>query len=293
MTISDETLIAFLDGELTDAEMDQISDALADDEALANRLEALSASDRALKGLFAEADKAPIRADTLALLDAAAKPDANAQAASTTGFTAANDSGRDDAGSVEAGDESDDTVVAFRPRTKAPAPRFGGWMQQAMAASIALFIGLSGGALIFGGGEDEEIEEEETGDPVILAAGRIDTDNPLHALLENGASAQQVSFEGDLRATPLTSFRTRSAGYCREYELRTSETASRNVACRGSEGWTVVASVATEITSAAQEGYITASDETATLIDSMIMSMIEGDILGAEDEKEAMKAGWQ
>lgn len=271
MTISDEKLIAFMDGALDNSEMDQVADAIADDPKLAAKLEALQAGDTALKDMFASLDEKPIRADTLALLEDAATE-------TTTEATA---------------EPADDNVVAFKPKSRAAEPVSQAWVwrQQAMAASLALVFGFSGGAFVFYGGEDIEEEEEEFG-AVYQTASYINAHDPLSAALETGASAtvHQIS---DSKAELLTSFRVQSGAYCREYSLQMSEQMSRNIACKDDQGWRVVASVAVSAPNTDAGQYVTASSEASAALDAMIMGMIDGDILGTAREAEAIRGGWK
>ncbi len=73
MKYTDEQLSAFLDGELSEADMNAIEKAIEVDPQLLARLEALTAVDERLKETFAPVTDAPIPASILAMLDE--KPD--------------------------------------------------------------------------------------------------------------------------------------------------------------------------------------------------------------------------
>lgn len=71
MTYPDETLSAFLDGELPEQSMQAIRDALATDADLSDRLAQLALIDQRVKDHAATIDRIPLPAATLALLDQA------------------------------------------------------------------------------------------------------------------------------------------------------------------------------------------------------------------------------
>jgi negative regulator of sigma E activity len=244
--ITDEQLSAFLDGELPEDEMETVAAALENDPSVAARLETLASVDTDLKEMFATTDKKPIREDTMALIDAALG---------------------------EKDTETDtDNVVAFKPKTKAAAPQPQSWWPQAVAASVALVIGLAGGSYLTGGSTEQ-------------------SSTAVFAALDANISGEQVSLpSGDTLEATLT-FAAQNGGYCREYKLTTAESSSRNVACNNSGDWAVVATVMTENAEAAT-GYIPASDSDKA-INAVITGLIAGDVLSAEAERLLIKAGWK
>ncbi|WP_188151988.1 anti-sigma factor family protein [Teredinibacter waterburyi] len=60
MKITDETLSAFLDAQLTDREMDQVRDRIASDERLANRLAELAENDALVRATYSAIDQQPL-----------------------------------------------------------------------------------------------------------------------------------------------------------------------------------------------------------------------------------------
>lgn len=69
MRISDETLSAFLDNELTASEMEKVKDAMLEMPELAERLAELTMADEQVKAHASEIDKHPLPKRTLALLN--------------------------------------------------------------------------------------------------------------------------------------------------------------------------------------------------------------------------------
>jgi len=260
MTISDENLIAFMDGELPESDMTRIGKALETTPELVERLEGLRASDDQMRRTFARLDARPMRTDTLNLINTAA---------------------------------AGETVLQFKPATQpgSAANDNNPWMRQAVAAALLLAVGFGGGALISPDGG-----QGTAGSHSYQTAGIIEQNNPLFSVLENGMSASSVSLDmqGDTSVTPLTSFQTKNKGFCREFSVQSAQINSKNIACRTKETWTVVASVVqNDALSNAAGGFITASQSGNQLLDAMILEWIDGDILDAEDEAKAIAKNWQ
>lgn len=111
MTISDETLSAFIDGELSDTQMAAIETQIASDPALAQRVASLRSVDTALAGVLADAASEPLPDHILDMVSAY---------------------GRD----------ADNNVVAFRK----VAPR--NWFQSPLAMAAAAAFGIAVGVLL-------------------------------------------------------------------------------------------------------------------------------------------------
>ena len=265
MTFSDEKLSAYLDGELSPEEMDQITDAVAASDELAARLEELGSADSWVKEQFAEVDNQPFRADTLALLKD--PQDAQAPEASGTPET--------------------DNIVAFKPMSDTPNPPKPVFWGQAIAASIALIVGVISG-MQFGPGETSGANAP------VQFVGSIPQGSQLHHMLETLPSLQEVTLNGTSdTATAMMTFPTRNGQYCREYAHRSAGAQTRNIACRTDDGWYITASVASQPSpTAAASGFIPAGagDD---LIDTLIVDMMTADALTSEGEAFLLENGWQ
>lgn len=264
MTLTDETLSTYLDGELPPEEMDRITDEVAASPVLAARLEAFRLSDKRLAHQFAAADKKPIRADTLDMI----KQFGTQEWASTSP-------------SMES-----DTVVKFKQRTPWAAVIQRASWGQAVAASIALFIGIATGIQLDGNGGTANYATLQT-------AGLITDESPLYSVLEAVPSLERIDLVSGASATPVMSFESADGGFCRELQVATGNSHSRSVACRSDYGWLVKATVASagpapEVT----VGFVPASALNSPLIDQTIMGLIKGDALNAIDEGQLIKNGW-
>lgn len=267
MTPTDEKLSAYLDGELSPEEMDQITDQLATDPTLASRLETLRASDAWLSRQFEAADQKPIRTDTLDLIKEFSGDRVNTQQEPS----------------------ENDNVVALTPRSRwAPLAESLSW-GHAIAASVALFIGIGAGWQF--GGAERSASKIAT----LQTAGLIVPASPLYEVLETTPSLQRINLDSNsASARALMSFESVDGEYCRELQISSAESHSRSVACRTGGGWLVKATVARS-GPALENGtdFVPASSAESALIDQTILSLMKNDALSSADEGQLISKGWQ
>ncbi|MCT7664376.1 anti-sigma factor family protein [Shinella kummerowiae] len=194
----DETLMAFADGELDEAQSQALEEALATDDALAERLAVFLDSRRlvgdALKPLIDE----PVPE---ALLVSVRRMAEDAQ---------------------RTADKPQDNVVAFEPRQQpvaAPAARR--WLMPLAASVVAVITGIIGfsvgrmgpPAADSGAEIASALDREASGKDVALdASGKV-----LHV---------------------IATFRDERGDVCREYELKEPAGRTLTIACRQQGGWT-------------------------------------------------------
>ncbi|AOF94349.1 hypothetical protein [Sinorhizobium sp. RAC02] len=194
----DETLMAFADGELDEAQSQALEEALAADDALAERLAVFLDSRRlvgdALKPLIDE----PVPEALLASVRRMAE---DAQ---------------------RAADKPQDNVVAFHPRPQqAAAPVARRWLMPLAASVVAAVAGVVGfsigrmGPPAAGSGAEiaSALDREASGKDVALdASGKV-----LHV---------------------IATFRDERGDVCREYEVKEPAGRTLTIACRQQDGWT-------------------------------------------------------
>ncbi len=167
--------------------------------------------------------------------------------------------------------------VAVLPRRRA----IGGWMPTAIAASIALAIGVGAGSFI-GGPEQQRI---------IAALGDAPLDGPLHAALETLPSGST----SDAGIQPVLTFRAGDGRACREFDVlhELPDKAEFGIACRGPEGrWNVEMVVAAPVTETGPSGYATASGAAAQALDAMLDALGASPSLTPEDEAALLRGRW-
>jgi hypothetical protein len=118
------------------------------------------------------------------------------------------------------------------------------------------------------------------------ASGSAVAEADLGAALERTLSGKEAQLT-TLR--PVLSFRSKSAGWCRQFEVRNvSRQVSHALACRGEQGrWNVVAS-----TAPASGGYAPASADQRKAIDDRASEMMRDSPLSTEDEIATMSRRW-
>jgi hypothetical protein len=194
MDIDDETLMALADGEIT-------GDAAA-------HLQARIAADPDLAARYAVFAQSALWVKEAALADPEANvsPDLNARVRQMA---------QTDALEAEPAAKSDQVVPL---RRKMP-----GWQSVAMAASLALAVGLSTG--------------------LVLAPDAPAPDGPaltadLRDRLGTLSSGEQVELSDGRRVTLVASFTDAAGAFCREYETQGSGAAGYvSVACREGDAW--------------------------------------------------------
>jgi len=258
MDIGNETLSAYLDGEVTAEDREAVELALARSPELAERLQRLDAANAHASAVFREIDARPLPE---AVTDMLAAP------------------------AMEKAAEPRDGLGARLRRLMAPAAR--PWAMPA-AAALALVIGYIGGQMSGGPGTDPArtalLEH---------AAGVVAESHPLYSVLQSSGSGESRALaEGDaLQATPMLSFRTDEGRYCRELAVTGASRASRGVFCRSQEGaWHVETMVAA---APAGDGYRPASLEAPPAVEQTVDRLIAGAPLDSEAEADAITRGWE
>jgi hypothetical protein len=218
--ISDEMLMAFADGELAPQEQGEIEVALAEDEALAERL--------------------AVFMDTRHTLAATMKPliDEPVPAALTAAIATARQT-------QAATPQAAETVVPLRPRpSSSPAARSPGsaiaspWGMALAASFVGVVVGLGGFLL-----------GQSTG--VAPDGANLALNEALESLPSGGDRA--LSEAESLHM--IASFRDAEGHLCREYERKAADAVTTAVACHGPAGW----QTRFALTNPVAEGYVPAS----------------------------------
>ena len=265
MTIDDETLTAYIDGELSADRMAEITAHLENSPELAKRAERMRLADKLFTQASHAIDSKPMPAEILTMLEA---------------FPENKDKSAEDQKITRLPFKGQQTV------SRAPV-----W-QMAMAASVALFIGLGAGRGLM------TPSTSETAPQVILAqqtAGIIGPGNALFDILEKqpGTSPVAINGTGNTTVTPIMTFRSGDT-YCREFDVMTAGSSTRNIACRTENTWIVKLSVGADGHMPSDNSqYQTASQADNPVITAMILDLIDGDALDAGHEAEIIRQNWQ
>ena len=254
-TKDDELLCALLDNELSPADADALTERLAREPALAQRLEALRSADDNVRELFARVDELPMPKAVLDLLDDASTDGAAAEHAASN-------------------------VIAFPRRflqSFAQAP-------VAIAASVALAAGFFVDRLL----------DEEPAVPSGLAALQahaVPQASDLHALLEDSASARPVKLADGSEGRVVLTFADTAGDWCRQLSISNAATSVQALACRRDGGWQ---SELIAFGEPSVGGYQQASSTTSPAISSAVDLLIgDGEPLDSEQEADLIQNQWQ
>ena len=252
--LNDETLMAYVDGELDAATASEVEAALVDNPAARETVAMFRESARLAQDAFA----APMDQDVPAHLLAPFE-----------------DTAADPAPSAE--------VVDFAARRAArpagPVQRFA----LPLAASIALAVGIAGGWTL----SSQTVTPEDPG----MLLGGISTESRLHAALESTPSGQALAWDGGA-ITPLLTFRDTDGRFCREFQSTGSAggQGSIGIACRGDGQWQGQFAIAAQTSG---QGDIVPASGGVESLETFVDELMADIPLDAEAEAAALAAGWK
>lgn len=259
MTMTDELLCAYLDGELGSEQARAVEDAVRADSTLAARLDELRAVDALLRANAQAIDELPLPASLDAVF---AQSLANAASATTPVH---------------------DNVVPLTSRWRRIVQdrRFA----LPLAASIALIAGYAG---MFLTGPDQKPAPAAT----LLADGRP-IDGALQDVLDWEESGS-VRRTADQREVEIRlSFAAKDNSLCREFTVRLPDRGQDAVACRSAgTQWELRHAAASGKAAADAEGYQAASSTDSEAFGMAVEAMMAGDALTADQEREWIRRGW-
>lgn len=178
-----------------------------------------------------------------------------------------------------------------RPAMPGIQGRFAGL---AMAASIALAIGVGGGF-----GLSQWSVQGEAGSAGILLVGAVDSQGALHGALESGASGTLTEIGDGGDVMPLTTFVDRGGRYCRKFLTtladRSGTSAAFGIACRRPVGSWLVEAVGAAPTPGQGTGvrFVTASGPEEDILQVVIGAMSDTGPIAVDDEAALLAAGWK
>lgn len=266
MTVPDEEVFAFVDGELPPEAMARIEAAMATDPQLALRVETQRSLRRLLSGAHAGAGRQPeVRSTGAAPPPPEGKGAKEAEVIAFPGAQAKKDKAKKD----RAQKDRDRAKDIPRPRD-AKAPRSGDGSGRGLPAWIGLaaclLVGLAVGRLA----APPPVTLSGAGEPPPIAAG------PLGQALNTHASGPA---DGPVRIA--LSFKTASGVYCRAFQAAGPAPVA-GVACREEDAWRVRAIVPDK----------TGSSPPAAVL-AVVNAMIAGPPLDPVAEAKAKADGWK
>jgi hypothetical protein len=261
MTFNDETLIAYLDGQLPDADYGPLEQALEHDEALRTRLQALADSSLLARRAFDPVLLEPVPPQLIAAIWRAPDPRARNRASSH-------------------GTTQPVGLLAWLGLASGPRA----W--PALASVVVLGLGVLLGWQLLAPADDARRALRE-GAPV--------TDEALALALEVSPSGRVLRTAGGA-VEILASFKQMGGGHCREFNRNNpgGTLDELGIACRNAQGgWQLELLVAEDrLAEAGQDRYRTASDEQHEQADAFLLDRVQGPPLGEEEEKSLIDRAW-
>jgi hypothetical protein len=261
----DEMLMAYADNELSPRDRALLDARLAEDSDLKARLEPFVATGSSLSTFFDEPFREPVPSRLIEAISSIPLP--RARSAPRV------QDERNDAGWLE-------TIGSLIfPRAPQFASAFG-------LAALLTVGGVAGWML----GHESGVGKSPA--LVALDKGELVASGALLAALETTPSrAADAPVSG---VSPLLSFHGRDGSFCRQYRASGQEGQMfSGVACRQAAGaWRITAHLETPRTAAKNDGYKTASGPGAEALNLIVDALVEGDVLGAEDEAAAIARKW-
>lgn len=243
-----EQLMAYADGELPAAEAARIREAAQHDAALAQRIAGFTRTGRALSASFAGKLAEPVPEHLLALLAAPA--------------------------------EQSPRVQSLRPAKKPLVPEGSRWWPMALAAGIALAIGLS-----------INLPRGTSTEPAGLLLAGLPADaagvSKLLDITPSGEPATLQVAQQQYELLPTASYRSAGGQWCREFTASdvTHGGETYALACREEGRWAVqLATAASHVGALQDEGYFPAGAEPAGSARK---------VLDSAAERAAIAAGWR
>jgi hypothetical protein len=257
MSIPDDVLMAYVDGELPAEERARVEAAMQDDASIARRV----------------AEQKKLRADLRAAFDGVLRePVPERLLAAARGNPVAGTSASEQRGSVS------DFAAAAQARNAAREARSGrrwSWPEWgAIAASLVIGVIVAQFAMRSPGGS-----------PFTSEQGRLLAQGELARTLSDQLASEPAARDN---TTVGVSFRAKDGTYCRSFTMRSSSTAG--LACRDGDTWRVDLLARTDATSGE---YAQAGSALPPAVLNAIEQQIDGEPLDAAAEARARESDWQ
>jgi hypothetical protein len=268
--ISDDVLMAYADGELTDDSRIRVDAALACDPNVQRRLAVFTATGKNLANLFDAPMQEPVPARLI-----------HAITSSTDG-----------AGASNLTRSSEANVVRFPSRRRPP---FIGTPARAMAASLTVLLAAASAFWLL---KPPSNDAQSTFGLATSGSAEKIAGDALASVLETVPSARTAErkIASEIATIrPTFSFATSASGYCRQYDIfRDKLDGLTGVACRQPTGaWRIEIHWPSGAHLSSSDAVLPAGREDREPIESVVDGLISGDVLGPDDEVRVMSNGWR
>jgi anti-sigma factor RsiW len=274
--LSDETLMAYADGELPTVEMAWVATIVAGDAASRARLAMFTETSRSLREQFQAPMDEPVPRHLVDLVLGGARPvDALPSAATTPR-------------KVSVRHELSLTAKLMQFFT-ASQPRW----QFALGCATALLIGLGSGWALHRAPVERNAQALAA-----LTDGRVLAQGALQRVLETAPTGQHVALDNRQSIATIQArltFRSHQQEFCRHYELVVRDGGHfAGIGCRGSDGrWQVQLHTQIAASRLSTGQTVPAGNDSSPDLAALLDRMIDGDALGGSEEAALIAKRWQ
>ena len=265
MEVTDDKLVAYLDGELSTSERLKLDELILVDSDLQARLNEFREADLWLVHAYEDIEKVPMRPEILQMLSDTEE----AGVARTRSYKTQNELRRPVLLSLL-------SQYLSRPV----------WAS-ATVATCALLLGILVGSQL-------DLVPGSTSQLQMAAAGIISRDHPLHQVLENNLSSEASLIDGgqNVIAMPVLTFRSTDRRYCREFTVSATQLSSRGIACREDGTWNMEMLVRDDTILPDDGQFTTASSTASAVLDDLFNSLAIGEPMDSASEASLITSTW-
>lgn len=256
-SISDETLSAYLDGMLGEADVRALEAALESDPAVGRRLAEMARNDRALKQHFQHTARRPVPDAISAMLEPAPRPA-----------------------------RSWWPVLSERLASWRAMPAF---LQATGAVAVVAVLGIGVFAMLNSG-----VSPNGSSGAAALVRALPSTSTEVSRFLDGQPSGEVVSLRDAGRAVVDMSFEHSDGRYCRQYRVALADetTSLAAIACRSGSHWREVLVQRIDAPVGESGVFHAASGQASSVLDGYILEQAVGDIMVGEPEAELIERNW-
>lgn len=263
ISIADETLMAYVDGELEAGDAARVEAALVADASLRARAARFKATRTPVQAVFDDVLREPVPGELLALVRGHA-------ASATTGAV----------GSVS---------IAARARPATARAAGTGWSPMRLAAGVALLLAAGGAGWLLRSGT----ATEQGAAPHSRFAATLDT---LQQVLETEPSGTRrmppLAFAAGDAVAVNSTFVGRSSRYCRHYAVSFGGAPFEGVACRADRGEWVIEAHMHQVSPATRRNRGGPASGPENPVAQSIDALMSGGVLDEAEERLLLQSGW-
>jgi hypothetical protein len=185
---------------------------------------------------------------------------------------------------VQTGDENSESKIVALPKRKRDFKFYS--PKLAMAAAALLSVGVMATTYMV------KLDNTDPSGSLIMHASMINDTHPLAHALQQSIGGSAVEINENMTARAIVSYRLADGQLCREFEIVAPSAASVGIACRVETGWEIEVQTAAMVSAKGQNEMATASGENSEVMAQTLERLGVGIGLDAQQEACAAAEGW-